>query len=244
MIIDRKGFLWIGTINGLNVYDGYSVVTYKKDERPQMASNNVSHLTCDSRNRVWLGTTEGVTWIDEKRNFHRVVLHDSISNFGCKTIQDTRTYGIVLHTSLGQFYFNESNKKWERLTWIPDHLNYDRFHDADPFDEDRIIYATDSLVMVLDYAKKQVIYQQPFTAVFSLCRYSEHELAIGQEHGTVLIADMRTHEVTRQYKLTSELNGRIINSTITEVRPAANGDLLVGTGFAGLVIIKIGRAHV
>jgi len=238
MIIDRKGFLWIGTIDGLNVYDGYSVVTYKKEDRPQMASNNVSHLTCDSRNRIWLGTTEGVTWIDEKRNFHRVVLQDSIVNFGCKTIQDTRTYGIVLFTSRGQFYFNEKNGKWEQLTWVPEHLNYNRFHDADPFDEDRIIYATDSLVMVLDYATKKLVYQQPFTAVFSLCRYSEHELAIGQEHGTVLIADMRTHEVTRQYKLTSELNGRVINSTITEVRPAANGDILVGTGFAGLVIIN------
>ncbi|MBN8861794.1 MAG: hypothetical protein J0H92_00395, partial [Sphingobacteriales bacterium] len=52
MIIDRKGFLWIVTIDGLNVYDGYSVVTYKKEDRPQMASNNVSHLTCDSRNRI------------------------------------------------------------------------------------------------------------------------------------------------------------------------------------------------
>lgn len=242
MIIDRKGFLWIGTTNGLNVYDGYSVVTYRREEQSQMPSNNIIHLTCDSRNRVWLGSTDGVTWVDERRNFHRVVLNDSISEFGCRTIQDTRAYGIVLFTSLGQYYFNEKSGKWEKLTWIPPHLNYDRFHDADPFDEDRIIYATDSLVMVLDYKRRAVYYQQPFSAVFSLCRYSDHELAIGQEHGKVLIADMNTHEVVKEYKLTSILNGRTINSTITEVRSAANGDILVGTGFAGLVIIdKTGK---
>ena len=30
VVIDKKGFLWVGTIDGLNVYDGYSVNTFKK----------------------------------------------------------------------------------------------------------------------------------------------------------------------------------------------------------------------
>ena len=44
-------------------------------------------------------------------------------------------------------------------------------------------------------------------------------------------------EIVKQYQLTSELNKRRINSTITEVRPAANGSLLIGTDYAGLLII-------
>ena len=60
--IDKNGFLWIGTIDGLNVYDGYSVTVYKKEDQPEMAANNVIHLTCDSRNRIWMGTWEGVSW--------------------------------------------------------------------------------------------------------------------------------------------------------------------------------------
>ncbi len=235
--IDKNGFLWVGTIDGLNVFDGYNVSSFKKENYPQMASNDVIHLTCDSRNRIWMGAHEGVTWIDEKRRLHRVILNDTVTKFGCRTIMDTKKYGPVLFTSLGQFFFNEQKKKWEKFDWIPDQLKYGSFHDAEPFDENRIIYATDSLVMIVDYANHRVVYEQPFTAVFSLCRYSDHELAIGLQHGRVQIVDINKKEIVREYPITSELNKKRINSTITEVRPAANGSLLVATDYAGLVII-------
>ena len=76
--IDKNGYLWIGTMDGLNVYDGYAVTSFKKETTPDMASNDVIHLTCDSKNRIWLGTPEGITWVDENRKFHRVVLNDSV----------------------------------------------------------------------------------------------------------------------------------------------------------------------
>jgi len=235
--IDKNGYLWIGTVDGLNVYDGYVVTTFKKETHPEIASNNVIHLTCDSKNRIWLGTHEGITWMDENRKFHRVILQDTISKFASRTIMDTKAYGPVLYTSLGQFFFNESTKKWDRLDWIPDFLAFRRFHDAEPFDENRILYATDSLVMVVDYANKTISYQQPFTSVFSLCRYSDQELAIGLQPGKVQIINILTRQITREYMLTSELNKKTISATVTEVRPAINGSLLVATAYAGLFII-------
>jgi len=234
---DKNGFLWIGTADGLNVYDGYVVTTYKREDKPQMASNNVIHLTCDSHNRLWLGTQEGITWIDEKRNFHRVVLNDSISVFASRTIMDTKVYGPVLFTSLGQYYFNEKKHKWERLDWIPDLLKYNRFSDAEPFEENKILYATDSLVLIMDYASRSIVYQQPFEEIVSLCRYSDHEVAIGEQKGLIRVVDINTHAIVKEYQLTSKLNNKIINATTTELRRAPNGDLLLGTGYSGLTII-------
>ena len=237
LAVDKNGFLWMGTVDGLNVYDGYSVTTYKKEDKPQMASNFVIHLTCDSRNRIWLGTSDGITWIDEKRNFHRVILNDSVTNFASRTIVDTKVYGPVLFTSLGQYYFNKQLQKWERLNWIPEKLKYHLFHDAEQFDENKIIYAIDSLVLILDYATQKIVYEQSFEDVFSLCRYSDHELALGPLSGPVQIVDLRTKKIVKEYEITSQLNGKTINSSIAEIRKAVNGDLLVGTGYSGLIVI-------
>lgn len=237
VVVDKRGFLWIGTVDGINVYDGYAISSYRKETQPALPSNNIIHLTCDSKNRVWLGSHEGVTWIDDERNFHRVILNDSVDRFGCRTIQDTKVLGPVLYTSLGQFYLNEKSGKWEKIDWIPEQLKYSRFHDAEPFSENQVIYATDSLVMIVDYANKKLVYEEPFKAVFSLCRYSAHELAIGLQHGVLQIADTRTRRINKAYQLKSLLNKKIINSTITEVRPAANGSLLVATDYAGLMIV-------
>jgi ligand-binding sensor domain-containing protein len=107
--IDKKGFLWIGTIDGLNVYDGYAVTVFKKESQPAMASDNAIHLTCDSKNRIWLAAHEGITRLDKNRKFYRVMLNDSTTKFFCRTIMDTKKPNLVLYTRLRQYFF-EKNK--------------------------------------------------------------------------------------------------------------------------------------
>lgn len=58
---DRRGFMWFGTQDGLNKYDGYSYTLYRND--PQK-STSISHsyihtLFEDKQGRLWVGTNEG-----------------------------------------------------------------------------------------------------------------------------------------------------------------------------------------
>ena len=234
--IDKKGFLWIGTNDGLSIYDGYSVTNYQKKDQPEIAASNVIHLTADKQGNVWLGTYEGATLVDVHRKFQRITLRDTITRFVCRTIMETSTYGIILYTSLGQFYFDKA-AKWQQLDWIPEIMRYRGFSDAAPFANDKIIYATDSLVMIMDYASRRIIYEQPFSNVSSICRVNENEIAVGIQTGLVNIVDIRTKNIVRTYLLNYKAGGKVINTTLNELRPAKNGYPLVAGTFSGLFVI-------
>lgn len=57
---DYRGFIWIGTRDGLNRYDGYSFVVLKNDvDIPHSISNNVVQSLCETRDSVLLVGTHG-----------------------------------------------------------------------------------------------------------------------------------------------------------------------------------------
>jgi len=55
---DSFGFIWIGTYDGLNRYDGFQVKTFssKLNDENSLPSNRIKCLFTDSKNRLWIGT--------------------------------------------------------------------------------------------------------------------------------------------------------------------------------------------
>lgn len=61
MAEDHYGFLWFGTKDGLNRFDGYSFRSYRANlnDSSSLSSNYISRLYIDSRGTLWIGTTGG-----------------------------------------------------------------------------------------------------------------------------------------------------------------------------------------
>ncbi len=58
LLQDRKGFMWFGTKDGLNRYDGYSFTVYQHDafDSTSLSSSYVTALFEDSKGFLWVGT--------------------------------------------------------------------------------------------------------------------------------------------------------------------------------------------
>jgi ligand-binding sensor domain-containing protein/signal transduction histidine kinase/DNA-binding response OmpR family regulator len=60
---DKYGFLWLGTANGLNKYDGYKFKVFrnKPGSSNTIPDNYISCLFEDKAGVLWIGTSEGIT---------------------------------------------------------------------------------------------------------------------------------------------------------------------------------------
>ncbi len=58
---DRQGFLWIGTQDGLNRYDGYGFAVYKNSPRDpnSLSHNSILAILQDRQGSLWVGTWGG-----------------------------------------------------------------------------------------------------------------------------------------------------------------------------------------
>ena len=64
---DSRGFMWFGTHDGLNKYDGYKFTLYKPEltNKFSISSNLIWKIIGDSKGNLWIGTTgKGLNYFD------------------------------------------------------------------------------------------------------------------------------------------------------------------------------------
>lgn len=69
---DRKGFMWFGTYDGLNRYDGYNFQVFRNrvGDSASLIGNSIYTIAGDSKDNLWVGGQKGACVLDSlRKNF-------------------------------------------------------------------------------------------------------------------------------------------------------------------------------
>lgn len=73
---DRRGFMWIGTKNGLNRYDGHSFRIYRPAFGNSISNEVINDIEEDSQGRIWVATMGGLNILNQETGDWDVILPD------------------------------------------------------------------------------------------------------------------------------------------------------------------------
>lgn len=97
IVQDDKGFLWIGTKDGLNRYDGYEFVVYKYNtsDKNTISNNEISSLAVQDDKYLWIGTRSG-----------------GINRFELSTGKIERYSNLTYDDLIRGIYYSPNGKLW------------------------------------------------------------------------------------------------------------------------------------
>ena len=109
---DHKGFVWIGTGNGLYRYDGHHVQSFRNTlQSPHLLpSNEVQCLRDDGYDNLWIGTRQGICRMNLQTGLTKSYHFDEFDNSNIvKCLLVTRGGELWVGTEGGLYRYNSQN---------------------------------------------------------------------------------------------------------------------------------------
>ena len=176
---DEKGFIWLGTRNGLNLYNGNKFITYKfhKDTPYSLTSSNINNITGNGKGEIYIKTAQGISMFDTSQDKFSILLQGVIE-------------AIYYHKYL---YISQKNKiyRYENNQFVPfyefkdnTHISITALHICD----EHILIGTEEDGLFLLRNKQKLTHLIPQGSVSNIFKDSTGKMWVGTwEHGAYLI---------------------------------------------------------
>jgi signal transduction histidine kinase/CheY-like chemotaxis protein/ligand-binding sensor domain-containing protein len=249
---DKKGFIWFGTSNGLNKYDGYKYTVYENNSQndSSLSHNFIKGIVQDPDGSLWIATFGGglnkFDPVSEKFTRYR---HNS--NYPSSVCSDfLSTVKIDSHGNLwvgsndrGLDLFDRKNKNFIHYT----HADYPALDDhiGVIFEDDQrnLWIGQDQGLLLFDRANKiftnfqlNTSLEQGSNSVQAITAGKANHLWVGSHNGGLHLFDINRRSF-RQFKHDPSDRQSLCHDNILSLQTDKVGNLWIGTENGGLSIM-------
>jgi ligand-binding sensor domain-containing protein/putative methionine-R-sulfoxide reductase with GAF domain len=237
---DKDGILWIGTAEGLNSYDGYTVKKYFKEDEPSMASNNIAGLIADDSNRVWVRNySNKITLVDEKRKLISVPVMDNGSEVSATMFCKTRSRGVLVFYGNKIFTLQKGARPvFERVKWKEDSSLFSGYVHATGRSSDTVIITANGKLCVFDAAAMKVRHIISVPGIISAAWLNKEEMLVTtQADRHLLRINLEQKKIIANYGIQlKDQFGEPVQGYLRYIGTLNNGKYIISSGYAGVYI--------
>ena len=248
---DKYGYMWFGTWDGLNRYDGYNFVTYNVEDG--LSDHAIYSLLEDDEGIIWIGTDKGFNRFDRETRTFKQYLHNSDSTNGLinnrvNDIIQTEDGKIWIGTSDGLNKFDKKTGKFTSYFSKPQDFLSPRSNYIIDLYEDRngIIWISTSFGLVKFNPKTEIstrfyhIDDDPTTIshnnVRCVLQDEDGFYWVGTRSGLNLLDS--SMQVIKQFFNNPDDPNSLSNNWVRELYEDSKGNIWVGTGGGGLDLLN------
>ncbi|MBW4872541.1 MAG: histidine kinase, partial [Paeniclostridium sp.] len=237
---DSKGYVWFGTNDGLNKYNGYDFKVYNYEYGENSISNNhISDIDEDSHGNMWITTIGGVSKLnpknDEIKNYK--VKDNSIGSNNAMEVLVTNENKVLVATDEGLYLYEENLDKFKKVLGENNDINCQYIYSIDQDSEGNIWLGLKKGVIKVSKNFKIIKTFPTSTEKNSLGEGEIYNVYCDDENGYVWVGsassglskiNTKTDEITRY---THDLNDSksIPNDNIGCIKKDSRGNVWIGT---------------
>jgi PAS domain S-box-containing protein len=250
LLQDHEGYMWIGTAEGLNKYNGLQFVAFKNQmgDSTSLSGNYINALLEDSHHNLWVGVDNGLCRYNrDLGNFERITFPDINNQPFSHTVNslvEDNEKRLWVGTNGGVFLLDYANRQF-----IPysDKLIGGRIITRIAHDSNEIIYFADVEKGLIKhnpetgaievYSTTHPVFKLKENEIYTLVFDNQNRLWIGYDSKGVSVIDEGAKTIAHFEHDPSDPNS-LVNNHISSIVVDTDGSILIGTNGGGLSVLN------
>ncbi|MBK7042024.1 MAG: histidine kinase [Bacteroidetes bacterium] len=241
---DRIGRLWIGSEEGINVFDGYQLSSYSKPDNSALSDNNITNIFCDKQGTIWVSTPSGVQYKKENTNKFVSLKGDSLLFKDVSFFAETAQGDIVI-VDAGIVYRVHEQRKITKLSGITALVKkYKYLTCVEKFEEDQWFFGANGKLMLVDLQQDKLVNEFPFRNVWCLSKVSDSIVMAGSfVKDSIVLINTNTGIITCINDWPSN-DGFRLSGYAGSIYPIGNNRFAIGCRWFGIYIVDLNEKRI